>query len=777
MPSYSQCIAKSVQDGSLRDELAQDLFAAENPDEAVNEILANLSRTKREAALQAVRISEGYQKAISHPDGGYYGLIGLMTKDNRQKAGYQNVESLAKFYSAQYQAELSDMISRFRTKKLGFAQDKKGLEDFVRAIYGESVDDPDIMKFAQQFSEVNEKMRVKFNEFGGSISKNERYLLPQNHNRDALLKVGKQTWKEKITPMLDVEQMVDDFGNPLTPAKLDEALDYVYDTITTGGINKAKDLTVTRLGTKLSRKGSERRFLYFKDAESWLSYQSDFGKSDVLTIITDNLSSRANDIALMRVFGPNPDNAFEAIRLTIEKNEKPFSSVQKSMSNSIFKVVTGKINQGELLGFADFMTMTRNLLTAANLGKAFLSAISDTTFQAITANYNGLPFMKVMKRQMSLMNPANEADRIAAVRMGLTAEAWITRAMAGNRFADIYGTGFSTKIAEGVLRASLLTSWTDAGRKAFGMEFSGFLADNFGKKLSELDQALQDGFKRYGISEADWDKFRKQKPLKHKGATFADMTQDAGEKFHQMVLSETDYAVPTPDARVRAFTTGGYERASIAGQLIRSATNLKSFSITIATTHFYRAAMGATMGTKVGYSATLLATTGAMGGVALQLKDIAAGRDPRPMNDPKFVAAAFAQGGGLGILGDYFFSDVNRFGQKPFNTILGPTGELGNRVLGLTIGNAQELLAGDEANVLPEAIDFVERYTPSVWQIHMFKSSLFDQLQIMADPKAEKKFRRMMKKRETEYGQGYWWKPGEMLPERAPEVEKAIESP
>lgn len=777
MPSYSQCVQKSLEDGTLRRELAEDLFAAENPDEAINDILANLSRTKREAALQAVRISEGYQKAISHPDGGYHGLIALMTKDNRQKAGYQNVELLAKYYEGQYQAEFADALSRFRTRKLGFAQDEEGLRNLVRAVYGETVDDPDIMKFAQQFTDINEKMRVKFNEVGGSISKNERYLLPQNHNADALRKVGKQTWKEKILPMLDVDQMVDDFGNPLTTAKLDEALEYVYDTITTGGINKAKDLTVTRLGTKLSRKGSERRFLYFKDAESWLSYQTEFGKGDVLTTITDSLSGRANDIALMRVFGPNPENSFEAIRMTIEKNQGVFKPAQKAMSNAIFKVVSGKVNQGELTGFADFMQTTRNLLTAANLGKAFLSAISDTTFQAITANYNGMPFIKVMKRQMSLMNPANEADRIMAVRMGLTADAWITRALAGNRYADVYGTGASTKIAEGVLRASLLTSWTDAGRKAFGMEFSGFLADNFGKPLSELDKALQDGFKRYGISEADWDKFRKQKPLKYKGATFADMTQDAGEKFHQMILSETDYAVPTPDARVKAITTGGYERASIAGQLIRSATNLKSFSITIATTHFYRGAMGATMGSKVGYYTTLLATTSAMGGVALQLKDIAAGRDPRPMNDAKFVAASFAQGGGLGILGDYLFSDVNRFGQKPFNTILGPTGELGNRVMGLTVGNVQEALAGDETNVIPEALDFVERYTPSIWQLHMFKSSLFDQLQIMADPKAEKKFRRMMKKRETEYGQGYWWKPGEFLPERAPEAGKALESP
>ena len=82
---------------------------------------------------------------------------------------------------------------------------------------------------------------------------------------------------------------------------------------------------------------------------------------------------------------------------------------------------------------------------------------------------------------------------------------------------------------------------------------------------------MKRAFVSYGIEEQDWDLFRTQPPLDHKGAKFADMTQDGGKKFHQMVLSETDFAVPTPDSRVRAFTTGGLGRASIAGQAWRSA--------------------------------------------------------------------------------------------------------------------------------------------------------------------------------------------------------------
>ena len=72
MPSYSQCIQKAVDAGDLRDELAQDLFGAENPDEAVNEVLANLSRTKREAALQAVQTEKPGEVMICMPNIHHY---------------------------------------------------------------------------------------------------------------------------------------------------------------------------------------------------------------------------------------------------------------------------------------------------------------------------------------------------------------------------------------------------------------------------------------------------------------------------------------------------------------------------------------------------------------------------------------------------------------------------------------------------------------------------------------------------------------------------------
>ena len=72
-------------------------------------------------------------------------------------------------------------------------------------------------------------------------------------------------------------------------------------------------------------------------------------------------------------------------------------------------------------------------------------------------------------------------------------------------------------------------------------------------------------------------------------------------------------------------------------------------------------------------------------------------------------------------------------------------------------------------------IQFLRRYTPgsSVWFIRgIYERAILDQLLQMADPQAYKKFKKKMKKRQTEYKQSYWWKPGKALPDSAPDMSK-----
>jgi len=129
--------------------------------------------------------------------------------------------------------------------------------------------------------------------------------------------------------------------------------------------------------------------------------------------------------------------------------------------------------------------------------------------------------------------------------------------------------------------------------------------------------------------------------------------------------------------------------------------------------------------------------------------------------DASFWGAALAQGGGLGLFGDFIVSDVNRYGKGFVESLAGPMGSLVNDTFSLTLGNVRQAIVGDETNVLGEAVKFVEDITPGVWQTQLFMDSMFDNVRMMADPNFEKTLASMRRKRMKEYGQGYWWEPGE----------------
>jgi hypothetical protein len=763
------CVSEALTAGKITKKLADDLSAYENIDDAIAVLTLDMARQKREAAIQALRIADGWDDVTSHSKGVYRGLAAVLSRDMTDKAGYNNIDKLAKFYENRYHSMFMEAIEAFRTKSFGFTQDKEGMRTLIGAVYGKTVDDPEIMKFAKQLKDLIEEMRKDFNAQGGSISKNEDYLLPQKHDARTIKNVGLEQWKAATSGRLDRTKMTDDVGNTLSDQELDTALDYVYETITTRGLNKITDFSVPKLGKKLSRKGSERRFLYFKDAESWIANNEEFGGGDIFTTLTDHIQSRANDIAVLERLGPNPDAAYSALFAMAEK--QGLKDSEKSWLNSLWHVASGKVNGGDMAVAGEIGSTTRNVIAANTLGSAMLSAVGDVGYQFIAAAHNGLPIMKVYKELLSQVNPANAEGRMFAARIGLGMDEFTSLASGGNRYADIHGQGVSAKVADKVLRLSFLTQWTAAGQSAYGKVFAAEVAAETGQSFGKLSKKRQRLFDIYGITEADWDAFRKQPLLEYRGVKHIDVTQKGSKKFHQMIISETDLAVPNPDANTRAATSGGTDRNSITGQIVRTGTNLLSFPITILQTHGYRMYNMEGLD-RYKYAGMMLAIPMMFGSLSLQVKDIAAGRTPRETGfedmDLKKIAKhtkdSFVQGGAGGLLADFLLEDHNRYGGGVASNPLGVTGDFINKAAELTLGNAAELLEGKETNAASEAIQFAKRLTPDTWQSKLITDGLYDHLTIMIDPGHQNKVNRQMRAREKDDGNSHWWKKGQ-LPE------------
>jgi hypothetical protein len=146
------------------------------------------------------------------------------------------------------------------------------------------------------------------------------------------------------------------------------------------------------------------------------------------------------------------------------------------------------------------------------------------------------------------------------------------------------------------------------------------------------------------------------------------------------------------------------------------------------------------------------------------------------MTAPGFWPAAFLQGGGAGIVGDFLNSSLNRADQSFYmSAIGGPTAGLIDDVTRLTTANISATTEGRDANWGRDAARFVRRNTPgsTIWYGRLaFDRLMFDQLQAMLDPNHGRAWNRTEQRARQETRQEFWWRPGEVGPDRGPDLSR-----
>jgi hypothetical protein len=144
------------------------------------------------------------------------------------------------------------------------------------------------------------------------------------------------------------------------------------------------------------------------------------------------------------------------------------------------------------------------------------------------------------------------------------------------------------------------------------------------------------------------------------------------------------------------------------------------------------------------------------------------------MNTAKFWTAAYMQGGGVGIFGDLLYTGMggdNRAGVPNYMNLAGPVIGSALEAVNLTLGNAGEALRGKETHTGAEALRFAKSHLPFVnlW----YAKSAIDHagLQDLQEYLSPGYLARMRTRARKDWGQDYWWRPGEELPRRGPKLE------
>lgn len=780
--------------------------AGEEAKRSLAEALKAEAREKRRRAkLALANIRQMDADLKSHVTPGGKRDIGAAMLDKLEHFGtarFSSVEGRRKAIVGMAHAKMEEVLHHFRRGAVGGDKtrwNKADLKNVLKEAFGEDTGDAAAKGLARAWSDTAEWLRRRYNTAGGAIGKLENWGMPQHHDARALRKAGREPWKEFIRPRLDVARMKDPLtGKPLTAKQLEVMLDETWLAIATEGWSKKAPTRQAAGRGALAAQRADHRYLHFRDADTWLEYQTAFGGgSDVFAAMMGHLNGMAKDIAALEVLGPNPGGTIEWMKQAVRKEAEHVAAGQpgrlggrsgdkaldyaatiEKRLNAVWGSLRGNLETPVNSTWANGLAAFRSLITASVLGSAAISSISDVGTSMIARRFAGLPAAHAVPE---IVKSFATMTRREAVRAGLVLDSAMNVFHAQARYVGtLQGPEWASYIADRVLTFSGLTPWTQGARHAFGLAFQAEAAARVALPFDQLPDAFRATFARHGITARDWEMMRKVRLHEDQLLRPAEIAEQAderlAERYLEMIQSETEFAVPSGAHRSRTALLDQNQPGTLIGELLRSFAQFKSFGAVFVFLHGARMhgmVAGKEYGSAAAYAGSLLLSTTLFGAAAYQAKQVAAGRDPQDVADPAFWGAALLQGGGLGIYGDFLFSNLNRYGGGFATTISGPTVQRANDFWTLTAGNVAQLFSGEKTHFGRELVKFARGNTPgsNIWYLRLaFERVVFDQLQFLADPEANKAFKRKQQTYRRETGQEFFWAPGTMAPQRAPEI-------
>lgn len=785
---------------------------------AAEGIVAEAQRKTQLMALQAAAVQR-----VGHviAEGKAAGLNAFNALDHQVgfhadgKTNAQSIETQAKAIYKNAIRQMLDTLAASNPKWFGLLENQEGVEEIIHALFGEEVARPEAKRGAEQFHGVTEPLRQRMNRAGGDIGKLEDWNIPQHHSQIRVAKAGgskvteenQAAWVSDMLNWVNRSKYVTEAGEQMSPAEITNFLRAAWDTISSGGLNKLDPGKFKGNGARANR-GSQERQIHFKDAASYIAYQKKYGERSLYEVLIGHIQNIAKDIALVETFGPNADATFrtyldQALKEEGLADRANLGKATKAAvrSENLYNEVSGKRLPVASEWLARSFDTVRSWLVASRLGSAVISSFSDDATLHLTAHIMELPEMQLIRNELAAFNPANKMEERMANRAGLALDTMVATL---NRFGqDGLGTSFASKLGSTVLRASGLFAMTEARRRTFGvtaMHAIGSVVREH-ETLNALDAADKRLLKNRGITESDF-KVWKAAELEDWGSGNDTMlTPDAiyrltDEQLRQIdpkvnpealrekaatrllgiILEETDVAVVEPGAVERAISGAGLQRGTWKGELTRSFFLFKSFPMAMLLRHWKRGMSlpnNLTSRGRAPYIATLVAATTVMGALSLEVSEVLKGRDPRKLfgsGSFKNWIAAMLKGGSLGIYGDFLFSEQTQHGGSALGSLAGPVaGELED-IIGLTQGNLVQAAHRKDTNAGAEAVKFVKGNLPgaNLWYAKAaLDHMIFDRLQEYASPGY---LRKIEHRAQTEFGQSYWWEPGQVTPQRAPDL-------
>ncbi len=736
---------------------------------AANELTNEAALKKRRVALTiaARQRLDAFIKTYQGKDGKLEALNRTIAFHADGKSNFLSVESRGKATRDYALSQIQEAFEAVDPRFFHLFEDEASVRDLVYEMRGQDTGNVRAKKGAKAWAGVTELLRQRFNDAGGDIGYLENWGIPQHHSMEKVGRVPQDKWVSDVIDKLDRKYYIKDDGQLMSDAELTTFLGEAYNTIATGGLNKLSD-TGMRISGARSNRGNASRQIHFKDADSYLEYQREYGDRSLWEVMVGHLEGISKDIALVETYGPNPDHVFRSIldEVTAEQataNPERTGRIKRlaNSTENLYNFIAGKTQPIANPHIARWSDNIRNWMVASRLGSALLASFSDLGTMYMSAKVANIPMNRLFMNQLEAMNPANRMELARARRAGLAMESLLGSV---NRWAmDNMGPSVSRWAATAVMRASGLTAWTDAHKRAYGVTMMGSLGEVVSRApdLRSLDDSDFRILKSKGITEQDFSvwKLAQQEDWGNGNTTMLTPESimripdaavmhlglpervrfEAMRRLLAAVSEEVDMAVITPGAREQLFTGGGLQRGTWKGELTRSVFLFKSFPISVVLRHWTRAMGMPSAGGRAAYIAAFLASTTMLG--------------------------ALLKGGGLGLYGDFLLSDHTRYGGGALASMLGPVAGLVDDVVKLAQGIPLNAVEGKPEQTGGDLVKLGKGLIPgaNLWYAKAaLDHMIFNQLQEYFSPGYLRKVEQRSKK---QFNQTYWWRPQDVTPE------------
>lgn len=651
----------------------------------------------------------------------------------------------------------------------------------------------DAKYIAKVFASYAELSRTDLNKLGASIGKLDGWAGAQTHDDIKMIAAGKDAWISAVLPKLDVART---FPDVESADEIAEALGGMYDTIITGFSNKvsAKEKGQRVNPANLAKSLGKSRVLHFKDAQSALAYREHFGYGNTVSGMVSHLRNSARVAANMETFGPNPEVMFgglvESMKRSI-KNDPKLSDTTKAKQIAALDTDAGGIRQA--LDIANGLVSRpvnvtgakigadiRATQAMAKLGGALFSSVTDNITAGAASQFRGSGFVRGFFAQLNGLRKGRPKGEFAEVSF-----------MIGEGFDGLVGhivspaaavdgpVGRLAKLQETFFRWNGLSWWTDVQRATAGRVIAAEMGMRAKTAYKDLPANYRHVLGLHSITEAKWEAIRKSGGREINGKVYitpdairnltdeavAGLGRNADDARRDLELSvlrffadETSYGVVEVDARSRRTMTLGTRPGTIAGEAMRFIGQFKGFPMAFTQRVGGRALYGHRKGAgaleKPAHIGTLLAGMTMAGYAAMTMKDMVRGYwPPRDPSDPATLAAAFIQGGALGVYGDFLFGRVNRFGGNVLETVAGPTVGSAAQLIELAQKARTAGLSAGEEFKFGELITFATGNTPFVNLFYVRPTLDFLFLNSLREASSPGYLRRIEGRRKKDYGQ------------------------